>query len=324
MKKLVIGFLVSVLCLGVVGCGSTEKKLYEKYKTLIDALEAEDYLTAVGEIYAMAQGNDNQKDEEQSEEEKKKAEMEAAMKEVSYGEWRPMPYDEEKGIESIVMNEDGTCTINGDSFNWLVKDSWENSIRFDINGEANMEYRVRVNKNTDMGYHYMYLERMTSDSSSETVASFYKLGEYTVVDITMDNWKDYFETTERIELSRNSFDEVTSFNVHHRYSLKDEYQDRIRTELSEVAIEYVYTYVRGMCTVDIENETYELGDITYTSKDRSTSTSTMGSYYIGDDKYSYGFGYSSFYVDEFPEDEVNYNVDFEMIRMKGQIFLLNK
>lgn len=301
MKKLIIGFLLSALCISIVGCENTEKKLYEKYKTLIDALESNDYSTATDEFYAIN--------------------TDTNIQEVTYGEWYPLPSYEENGIESIAIYKNGDCVLNDHySYTWSLDHVWDNSIELGINTEEKKEFLIRVYKNPDMGYHYMYLERVNGATTSEIIASFYKAEEYTVIDITEDNWNDYFEPFETIKVFRTSVGKFSSFNIERGYKLKDEYEAKLRVDISNLTYDHTSTLIHGLCTVDIEKETYELGEIKSKNENGGLDV-TMLSHYLGNDKYSYRFVHSNLYIDELPEDEVFYNIDFKITRMEGKIFL---
>ena len=67
------------------------------------------------------------------------------------------------------------------------------------------------------------------------------------VEITMDNWQEYFEITDFVSVWKNDFDEVESTKYGYCLSLKSEYADKVVD--ADVAFEY---YFSEPCYVDIE------------------------------------------------------------------------
>ena len=63
-----------------------------------------------------------------------------------------------------------------------------------------------------------------------------------VVEITMDNWQDYFEIKQCVEgdVNTNAFDEVESvgYYIYTVFTLKEEYAEKIDTDESQLAIGY--------------------------------------------------------------------------------------
>ena len=85
------------------------------------------------------------------------------------------------------------------------------------------------------------------------------------IEITIDNWKDYFEIVEGTHVSKNSFDEpeniypISSLKLKEGYTLgTDEYGNTIDYEL---AIEYSYTAAYYNVEMDVENCTLTIGDL---------------------------------------------------------------
>lgn len=85
------------------------------------------------------------------------------------------------------------------------------------------------------------------------------------VEITIDNWQDYFEIVEGTHVSTNSFDEPE--NIYPKLSLElkegytlgtDEWGNTIDYEL---AIEYTYTAAYYNVEMDVENCTLTIGDL---------------------------------------------------------------
>lgn len=83
-----------------------------------------------------------------------------------------------------------------------------------------------------------------------------------VVEITMDNWQDYFETKQCVEscISTNAFDEFesVSYYIYTVFTLKEEYAEKIDTDESQLAIEYSCNYKSRSYTLNATDFTYEI------------------------------------------------------------------
>lgn len=63
------------------------------------------------------------------------------------------------------------------------------------------------------------------------------------VEITMDNWSQYFEIIERKNEEKNAFGEVETTHIYNVFALKDEYADKLDTEEENaVAVEVSYDW----------------------------------------------------------------------------------
>lgn len=138
MKKIIAFLLVVVVCLSLCACGGEDKELekYQKYETLINYLEANDYASAIAEITQMQ--------------------------------------------------------ISGGS-----------------------------NDSTD-----------GNDNNNQKV-----------IEITLDNWQEYFEIKLVADVNTNDFDEFQSFSPELRLYLKEEYLERIIT----MDVPFEISYKDGYC-----------------------------------------------------------------------------
>ena len=326
MKKWMTALLVAMMCISLCACGNSEAEAkYEKYKTLIDALENEDYEGAVMEIYKLYEANQGGEAEtnEQGEavEQTTTADANKEMWQAQIpGEWLAYSYDEDVELDDMVFNEDGTCVINGESLTWEVENAYETDARvLAKNGEKSV-YRISLSRHYDYGYYYANLGVMNEDgSSTSTNATYYYADDYTVLELTADSIMDYFEVEEVFNVRKNSFGEMESIDVYRYLVLKEEF-GRVNPSLSHVAVEYSYDNFRQMVTVDVDTKTYELGEITY-EYNTSTNTTRMNTQHL-DDVERYGLSWGSFYVDEFPQDEVSTYANYKIERLLGTVYCL--
>lgn len=63
------------------------------------------------------------------------------------------------------------------------------------------------------------------------------------IEITMDNWQDYFEIRPCVSFHKNDFDEVDSIGMANGFGLKKEFEERIID--ANVAVEYTQSDVTG-------------------------------------------------------------------------------
>lgn len=109
MKRALSILIVCVMLLSLFGCASEEAQLYEKYASIIDQLETQNYSGAIHEITQMA-----------IQEQKGEIE-EVPVMQLLCDTW----YTSDSGNTSkpleLTFHEDGTCTIGGKSMTWLAE-----------------------------------------------------------------------------------------------------------------------------------------------------------------------------------------------------------
>ena len=91
------------------------------------------------------------------------------------------------------------------------------------------------------------------------------------VDITPDNWLDYFELALVEDWRYNAFGELDSFTIEHRVVLKDEYAKRL-AEDSNIKYEVSFILSDVVASVDANNKTYMIYDSTFQTANRSKSS----------------------------------------------------
>lgn len=94
------------------------------------------------------------------------------------------------------------------------------------------------------------------------------------IEITIDNWEDYFEVKQTVQESKNAFDEVKTIWLQHVLSLKSEYSKRLKD--ADIAVEFVETQV-SVCSFEYNTETKELtiGD-PFTEDEMKTDSHSYG------------------------------------------------
>jgi len=317
MKKIIAFLTTLVMCLSLVACGNSE------YQAIIDALDAKDYQLAVQEIYKLYQAD-------QTGENATGAETEAdpevkAMEASAIGEWTvSYYYEDDNEITTFTVNEDGTATIGDESFTWELNYADKDSASFNIkNGDTNV-YDLDVDKK-DEGYHSATLYKYTDEYNTTWIDEFYRLDDFTKIEITKDNFFDYFEEYENTEIIENkdAFGEVTSTDIRVRkgFALKEEC-GLVISSLKNVPVEYSYRTMWVNVSADPTTGEYHLGEVTdydADSEPRSDVTS-LSDITHNDDIYTLGLSFGELYIDEYPVDNLYTYTDFELVRAAGVIY----
>lgn len=91
---------------------------------------------------------------------------------------------------------------------------------------------------------------------------------YKTVEITMDNWQEYFEVVPSEKWETNGFGEATSLIFRQSLRLKDGYKDKIVSGptttnygFSQIAVEFGYNVTHYSVSVDWTNQTYVQGAV---------------------------------------------------------------
>lgn len=142
-----------------------------------------------------------------------------------------------------------------------------------------------------------------------------------VIEITLDNWQDYFEIADRVEWKFNGFGEFENVHIYTEFELKNEYVDKL-AKSSEIAVGYSIEQCDAHFTVDPEKRTYEIGDVVR-SADRRTSTLTYKA-----DAYKIRIGWhtsifcDSFYLKDAKWEGVGGSYSYLSIdRIQGTLYL---
>ena len=152
-----------------------------------------------------------------------------------------------------------------------------------------------------------------TEASPEASASIQN-NEPETVEVTLENWEDYFEFAEVPIFSENAFGELDQLVLEYRSQLKDEYLARISKDGTSVVAEFNFTYGPRYCSVDYGTQTYTLGEYRNSGKG-----SEMGelSFRSGGGFYFTGFGV----FPAFEGDTIRTYSDFEVLRIQGTLCL---
>ncbi len=247
---------------------------------------------------------------------------EKAWEEFLVGEWIAENGNRDKFPEGLSFNEDGTCIINGEEYEWEVRNTYENDADYFVKDGKNNKYRINASK-YDSSYSYINLNEVDAEGNSiGSFGTFYKVEEFTKIEITEDNWQEYFETVKKpMSTVEDAFGEVVNVNFYEYLLLGEEYGE-VCEYISNGAIEYSYVHINKKATVDLEAGTYVTGEETYRNTDRTKQTSSMTGQYQDGENIGYGVAIGGLYFDEFPEDTVSLRDDMKVERIKGTIYCI--
>lgn len=143
-------------------------------------------------------------------------------------------------VTTITVQEDGTCVYKGENAKWeYVADLNQFIFTLDKNGVsgtleiAEENGRAVLKYNTEIYY-------KTSDFVVKDKEYVYEGNTYSCkkeIEITLDNWDQYFEIVENTDWRKNAFGEAENLNISYGIKVKDEYKNAISTNETEIAVE---------------------------------------------------------------------------------------
>lgn len=155
------------------------------------------------------------------------------------------------------------------------------------------------------------------------------------IEINIDNWQNYIETREEVEVQYNAFDEPEDMAKVLNLYLKDGYEINENCTI-DVAIEYSFTQEEHYVTYDFTNQTITIEDITpyayalnekqiqsldsYTIKESESHNICIGSFWIA--------GGGSYTYDEngnrIPSDTSPVSTNIQVTRIQGTMEVLKQ
>ena len=245
MKKLLALLLAAVMCFSLAACGGETLNANDNNGT--EQSEQVD-----GEI---AEGDNTESTENPY--------ANHPLVAFLYGEWEleekgSYNQDEEIPCSVLTINEDGTCNADGVAVTWAFVDGITDTfLRVDIfiNGEHKLCVALYGTTNTIGVWSTEYNGPVDCDWINKSVQQ-KKEPQYETVEITLENWQEYFELKLVAFEQRNAFDELAGFFPNTQLCLKEEWAS-LTTDM-EVAVEYACR--NGYLCWFIYNE--ETGEIT--------------------------------------------------------------
>lgn len=330
MKRVITLLLVAAMSLSLCACVQTDpgSELYKKYETIIDNLENGHYANAIDLIENMAQQDGPTPNTNAATQPTKPTltPEQVAWQTDAVGTWIPDEYAEKDGHTGFTVNADGTCTVDGKDYTWEIGYATETNTQITVLDGETKVYMLSLSVNSDYGYKRASLYTYTDGNNGQsTNGTYYCNEDYTVVEITNDNWQDYFEIKEVVSVGKNAFGEIDQFRSDTSFRLKDTY-GVVNASLSSGGVEYQYVFTCQDVTVDLENMTYELeGDVRNTSEHNNTTEPRYSS--DANDVRYYGVSISGFTANELDKDltdTVWRPTDIEILRVQATLYLVKQ
>ena len=136
--------------------------------------------------------------------------------------------------------------------------------------------------------------------------------QYETVELTLENWDQYFEIADKLEIARDEFGEIWRIQIGYYFQLKPEYSEKyLDLDGFAAKIEFTTALIDGK--VNVEEETYEI------TQDLSTGTSILWRSHTVN---RIGSFYSSVYdrrvgIERF----THFPYDFKVTQIKGLLFV---
>ena len=310
MKKII----TLLLCLGMLtGCGGN------KHKELLQLLDEGEYTKAVDYInnlaYEEAKNNGTIKTQNDH------------MKYL-YGSWEYAGSRTDLETFDIEFKDNGTCMINGKEYLWNITNEYDSSIDFDILEGATKTYSFQLSYDKNVDTYFGYFSVFNKENESYNNMGYYRNPKhYEIIDLTTDNWLDYFEPVEQTTFNKDAFGETSSCTYQLFYKLKDKYMERLNYNYNQPPIAYEYSYEQGQIevTYNLEEETFELGEfeISKSYPTQSSKGAMTTSQYDSSNTY-YGFRVMSNSPSTLIDGRTviyNYCNNPQMTRIQGNLYL---
>lgn len=312
MRKVVSVGLAVILCVSLMACGGGKET--SEHEELLQMLENGQYESAHSYI-----DNLKRQDAEEDKEEEKK---DSALAEL-YGEWLlKMAADEETVIESVEFKEDNTCKVGDEDYKWRVNYENDLSVSIYITDKEAQIYTVYMTiENREK---YLSLGKILNETTGETehLGQYRKTADYDKLEITADNFAEYFELVDVVEFTKDSFGDVSGLSYSQYVMIKEEYLDKV-SDLSNVVVELDFTYGEKPITVDLANQTYTLGtDYKLSTYDHESIT---GRFYLSTEDgvpVNFQLNNSTCFYSSSNSAVCNYRTDMQVLRIEGALYLM--
>ena len=327
MKRAIVFFLVVSMGLSLCACG--QYNTYEKYQEIIDNLENGNYQNAIDLIQNMADSNNSISNTESNTDSGTSSEPTLSPAQIAWqtnaiGTWIPDKRATEDGHTGFSIKDDGTCVVDDKDYTWNIGVASEKSAQLEVFDGQKQVYVLMISVSAEYGYKRATLGICTDKHNfNSTNGAYYRNEDYTVVDITNDNWQDYFEVKEVLFTKKNAFGEINEFWGYTYFRLKDTYST-INPTLSSGGTEYQYVSTCQDITVDLDNMTYvPVGKVRNTADRNNTmewrlSTDSNSAEY-------YGVSIGSFFVydvDKELTDTAWRPTNIQILRTQGTLYIV--
>ncbi|MBE6939982.1 MAG: hypothetical protein E7457_04115 [Ruminococcaceae bacterium] len=220
--------------------------------------------------------------------------------------------------EEFTFFEDGHFEKNGSSFTWTLKEYLPNATEF----LASSAFQTTPNYDAARGLYVTDEFLLGYDTNGNLLLYWrdyfcYNESQYDLIEITLDNWQEYFERREYHKFEENGFGEFEKVTTY--YSLVSKDAIVFDASKSNVTFEFTCNIETKPYAVDFENKTVTYGETTKTQTSKPTvETMNNVGQYIGEntnDRYGEYLGVCNF-IKEL-EGDAREVVSVEIVRISG-------
>ncbi len=315
MKKLFKLFLCSLMFITLTACGKEEPHVHQQLLDYIDTNNYEDAIKYINDL-AYEYQKENQQTIQQD-----------SIETLILGEWvyiENTHYDF-KDFKTMIFKDNYTVECDGKEYLWKVENQGTS-----VNDLDYIDVKILDGASEYIRFTYerddcdVSLGQYNGDSGyAWNNVRFFHISDYEKVDITLDNWSNFYEIYDEPKWAKNSFDEIDKLWIYRYIKLKDEYASKMPSVYNNLAIEYSAPYSQIEVSVDWDNKTYTLGNIIKTNDYVNTSSSKLSFRTLDNDERIFGVTFNSVqHSKDGSIDFINYYYkDIEFTRVEGTIYI---
>lgn len=222
-------------------------------------------------------------------------------------------------VATITLQEGGTCIYKGESAKWeYVADLNQFIFTLDKNGVSGTLEIAEENGNTVLKYNTEIYYR-PSDFAVKDKEYVYEGNTYSCkkeIEITLDNWEQYFEIVENTDWRKNAFGEAENLNISYDFKVKDEYKNTIAANDTEIAVEIHADKILIDIDLDLSAERFTYLDEVNETYDFNTIESFMENaitFFSSQD--------GCFEKNDIKVSNIEILKNIEILRVQGKIYL---
>lgn len=267
MKRVFTLLLALVMAVSLLACGSGDKKAIEEAQALIDSGNYESAIELLTSIEQYQQITEMLDEALQMMQEQERQEQ-LAEAEFLFGTWICL----DDMSSTLIFREDGTCSFADQYDTWDSNFAYDNGVVTGILDTFTVgEYQgvpclsgETFGRNLSESGFFAY--RFIKEEDYEA------LGPKTV-EITMENWEEYFELREIRLTYLNDFGEIDYVGFGYGIYLKEEYVEKLYTGYEAVSVAFKMEY--DWCNRRVTNpaqDDYVMGNVVWTPEHESSTS----------------------------------------------------
>ena len=170
-----------------------------------------------------------------------------------FGEWNAtyiLRGDKESVPAKVIIREDGTCTVGDTDYTWVVHESQTDSLELLITSGDLQNYIYLRHTGDNQVTMEMYGDNWG--------ANFLNTKFFQSIELTVENWRDYFELVTEPRYEKNAFGDLERLVLIQYIALKEEYANKVLFQ--DVFAEIASTGSRHYITLDAATVSYTLSE----------------------------------------------------------------